>query len=118
MGRDQRPAVALRELRATNTLVIVDTPPLLAVSDARLVAPHADGVLLLVAAGTQRPAHLASALERLKLVDANLLGVVLNKSSQETRSGGGYYAYLPRSGPKLDEVPPEAEPLPPVESTH
>jgi Mrp family chromosome partitioning ATPase len=102
----------IRDLRATDALVIVDTPPLLPVSDARLVAPHADGVLLLIAVGSQRPAHLAGAIERLALVDAQPIGVVLNKAGAELRSVGGYYTYssTDRVAPSVDE-PAVAPPL-------
>lgn len=105
----------LRDLRATKSLIIVDTPPLLPVSDARLVAPHADGVVLLVAAGSQKPAHLAGAIERLNLVEARLLGVILNRAGEELRSAGAYYAYQP-SGDRVEKQPP-ITPAPPVETT-
>jgi capsular exopolysaccharide synthesis family protein len=85
-----RLASVIKGLRETNALVFVDTPPVLPVSDARLVAPHADGVILLVTAGSH-PSHLQSALERLSIVDARLLGLVLNKSGEVDDGGVGYY---------------------------
>ncbi len=102
----------LRDLRTTKALIIVDTPPLLPVSDARLVAPHADGVVLLVAAGSQKPAHLAGAIERLELVEARLLGVILNRAGEELRSAGSYYDYQPAAERFEEPAPP-----PPVETT-
>ena len=78
-------------LREQHALVLMDTPPLLPVSDARLVAPHVDGVLLVISAGTQRPTVLDAALERLQLVGTTLTGLVLNKSGQEADAPGGYY---------------------------
>ena len=70
-GSDRDAAHPLRErdrgLRELDALVLVDTPPLLPVSDARLIAPHTDGVLLVVAAGTQKPATLQRALDQLEL---------------------------------------------------
>jgi capsular exopolysaccharide synthesis family protein len=91
---------ALRERQA---LVLVDTPPLLPVSDARLVAPHVNGVLLVIGAGTQRPHVLDAALERLHLVGTPLTGLVLNKSGQEADAPGGYYY---ATAPDRDEVAP------------
>jgi receptor protein-tyrosine kinase len=91
---------ALREHQA---LVLVDTPPLLPVSDARLVAPHVNGVLLVIGAGTQRPHVLDAALERLHLVGTPLAGLVLNKSGQEADVPGGYYY---AATPDPDEVAP------------
>ena len=70
------------------------------------------GVVLLVAAGSQKPAHLAGAIERLELVEARLLGVILNRAGEELRSAGGYYAYQP-AGDRFEEPAPP----PPVETT-
>jgi capsular exopolysaccharide synthesis family protein len=90
-------------LREQPALVLVDTPPLLPVSDARLVAPHVDGVLLVIGAGTQRPHVFDAALERLHLVGTPLTGLVLNKSGQEADAPGGYYY---AATPDPDEVAP------------
>ena len=53
----------LRELLEGDVFVLVDTPTVLPVSDARLVASHVSSVLLVVASGVQRPSTLVSALE-------------------------------------------------------
>ena len=66
------------ELRDLDALILIDTPPLLAVSDARLVAPAVDGVLMVIEAGKQKPPAFSSALEKLELVNGRLLGVILN----------------------------------------
>jgi Mrp family chromosome partitioning ATPase len=65
----------------------------LPVSDARLVAPLTDGVILLATAGTQKPASFQAALDRLALVDTRLLGIILNKAGQEDVDIGSYYRY-------------------------
>jgi capsular exopolysaccharide synthesis family protein len=85
----------IEALRKQHALVLIDTPPLLPVSDARLVATQVSGVVLVVAAGTQRPAAMQAALERLQLVNAHIMGIVLNKSGQESDSPGGYYYHSP-----------------------
>jgi polysaccharide biosynthesis transport protein len=85
----------LQSLRDQYRLILIDTPPLLPVSDARLVAPQVSGVVLVVAAGSQRPAAMQAALERLHLVNATIMGIVLNKSGQESDSPGGYYYHSP-----------------------
>lgn len=93
-------ARVIEELRTgTDALILVDTPPLLPVSDARLIAPHTDGVLLLATAGSQRPAHLQSAVEKLQMVDARLLGVILNRTGQDADGPSDYYEY------EADEAP-------------
>ena len=48
----------IKALRRRKALILIDTPPVLPVSDARLVAPLTDGVILLATAGTQKPAQL------------------------------------------------------------
>lgn len=82
----------IRALRRRKALILIDTPPVLPVSDARLVAPLVDGVILLAAAGTQKPASFQAALDRLALVDSRLIGVILNKAGQDL-DAGDYYRY-------------------------
>ena len=81
----------LRDIRELDLFVLIDSPPILPVSDARLIAPHADGVVMVVAAGSQKPATLQSALEKLDLAGANLLGIVLNQAGGDEEGGGHYY---------------------------
>lgn len=83
----------LARLRQLDVLVIIDSPPLLPVSDARLVAPHTDGVILVVASASERPARLRLALERLSLTGAPLLGLVLNKARSDGMADSGAYRY-------------------------
>jgi succinoglycan biosynthesis transport protein ExoP len=80
-------------LRSEGTTILIDSPPLLPVSDARLIAPHMDGVILVVAAGTSKPLRVRSAIEKLGFAGAKLLGVVLNLSGEESDGGAGYSYY-------------------------
>jgi polysaccharide biosynthesis transport protein len=97
----------LDDLRQRFGLVLVDSPPILPVSDARLIAPHTDGVILVVASGTQKPAGLRSALEKLALVEARILGIVLNQAGGDVDAVDAYDAY------RYDEQYPARErPLP------
>ncbi len=82
----------LSELRALDSLVIVDSPPLLPVSDARLIAAEVDGVILVVGTGT-RPSELRSAVQKLEFIDASLMGIVLNRSKEKHDRDVGYYGY-------------------------
>lgn len=77
-------------LRRSGAFVLVDSPPLLAVTDAQLIAEHVDEVLLVVAAGVERPAAVREALRRLELVSAHVVGVALNLTGGRA---GGYYRY-------------------------
>ncbi len=64
-------------LREQADMVLVHAPSVLAVADPLILAPHMDGVLLVVQAGHTRRQHALQAKERLERVRARLLGVVL-----------------------------------------
>jgi capsular exopolysaccharide synthesis family protein len=72
--------------------VIIDTPPMLLVPDARMLGPIADAVVLIVRAGqTTRDAALA-VYQRLTSDRTQVLGVVLNDWDSK-KSPNGYYGY-------------------------
>jgi capsular exopolysaccharide synthesis family protein len=70
--------------------IILDSPPILPVSDAAVLAPMCDGVLMVVRAGTT-PAE-ASQRACQELGDAHVVGVVLN-SVEKSATSGSYYEY-------------------------
>ena len=72
-------------------LVIFDSQPVLAVTDAAVLGRQVDGVLLVADAGQTREQALAHAAQELQKTGANLLGVALNRL--DTRRGGYYYYY-------------------------
>ncbi len=83
-------------LRHHFDLVLIDSPPVLPVTDAAVLARHADATLLLAAAGQTRRADLRRAVEKLDQVNAKILGIVLNKVSRQTERSYGYtYSYKP-----------------------
>jgi len=82
----------LNELRSQFDYVIIDSSPLLAVTDAAILAAEADGVLVAVRAGKTKREQLEHTIGNLKDVGANLLGAVL--TMMPTRGGGAYnYTY-------------------------
>lgn len=83
---------ALRRLRGTADLVLIDSPPLLAVADAAEIAQHVDGVLLVCGPDTPRQV-LAEVRRRLDLVRAPLLGYVLNRSAPTASPYAAAYPY-------------------------
>lgn len=82
----------LDELGTLCDVVILDTPPLLAVSDAAILAAGADGVVLVTAMG-QTPRHaLRTAQGLLAVPNVEVLGMVINKADGGARSAyHGYY---------------------------
>ena len=83
-------ASALAELRTQGGVILVDSAPLLPISDARLIARNVDGVVLVVGANREKPAAVRGALELLQLANATLLGTVLNHSSEDVGETGEY----------------------------
>ncbi len=73
----------LAELTADADLVVLDTAPLLPVTDAMLMALRADGTCLVVDSTRTRRAPLGRAVEALALTGAPVLGVVLNRTRTE-----------------------------------
>ena len=71
-------------------LVLIDSPPVLPVTDAAILSRYADATLLLAAAGQTRRGDLRRAAEKLDQVGATVLGIVLNKVTRHT---GRYYGY-------------------------
>lgn len=72
-------------------LLIFDTPPVLAVTDAQILANQCDGTILVVESGGTEIEAAVKAKELLEAANAKLLGVVLNK--RKHREGGYYYYY-------------------------
>ncbi len=58
-------------------MVLFDAPPVVAVTDASLLASKVDGVLLVVKAGNTQRDHVRAAKDRLEKVNARLVGAVL-----------------------------------------
>jgi capsular exopolysaccharide synthesis family protein len=71
-------AQQLEELRGTYDVIIIDSPVLLAVSDALLVSAQADGVLLVHRAGMAESDAFAAVAVDLKRVRARIVGMVAN----------------------------------------
>ena len=83
----------LQELRAAFDYIIIDAPPLLAVTDAAVVSRLTTGAILVVAAGSTRRPQLEGAVKALEGVDATLLGVVVTKLPTKGPDSYGYGQY-------------------------
>jgi succinoglycan biosynthesis transport protein ExoP len=70
-------------------IVVIDSPPVNVVTDAAVLAPRVDAVLLVVRAGTTRLGAAVLAVEQLRRAGANIIGVVVN-DVPVGRSGYGY----------------------------
>lgn len=73
-------------------MVIVDSPPVLPVSDALIMAHLVDGVIFVTSLRSTNHSHLERGVEAVKATQARLLGLVLNRVPQTGRDAVyGYY---------------------------
>lgn len=92
----------LQDLSHQFEYVIIDSPPILAVTDASLLATQVDGVILVVRSGSTRTDVAVEAKEQLLRANANIIGVVLNGINVHSKGYHYYYYYDSQSqGEKL-----------------
>lgn len=87
----KRMEALLSELRGIYDIIIIDTPPALAVTDAQVVASRCDGVLMVIHAGKVTRDAAMKVKQNLEHAKARMLGVVLN--NVDRKNGEGYYYY-------------------------
>jgi capsular exopolysaccharide synthesis family protein len=106
----------LSEMRANFDYVIVDSSPLLAVTDAAILAANSDGALIMARFGQTKREQLAHAVGNLKDVGAPLLGAVFTMAPTRGRASYSYsYRYYgndsaaaigPRTAGRASRTPP------------
>lgn len=74
----------IEEVSTQYDMILIDTPPIVAVTDAAILAQESDGVILVLAAGEVDKKYAQKAKELLDKVGAKILGVVLNKVNMKT----------------------------------
>lgn len=85
----QRMGKIIESLKAQADFILFDSPPILAVTDAAVLAQKVDGVVLVISAGKTKRDHAVKAKSLLEKVNAKLLGVVLNN----VRADSTVYGY-------------------------
>lgn len=106
---------AIAELRTKYKFIVIDSPPIMAATDAVILSVQADGVLLVVRSGETPKEAFTRTCDLLTSVKCHLLGVVLNAVDTSTTDYYYSYRYYPYSygyGPQealdpLSEVYPE-----------
>ena len=83
----------LEQLKKRFEIIVIDTPPLLPVTDAAVAAAHADGAVLVVRYAKTTRGQIAAAVRSLKSVDARLLGSILNMTPLKGSDGYESYGY-------------------------
>ena len=97
----QRMADLIAEARNDYDFVIIDTPPLTAVTDPLIVGKYVDGLLLVVRPGKVEYSAVKSSKLLLNHGKVPILGMVVNGISEES-SYGGYYYQTGYYGQKVD----------------
>jgi polysaccharide biosynthesis transport protein len=87
----QRTKLLIDGLEKMRDILIIDTPPAHALTDALSVAAHSSGVILVVESGKTNADQALAVIESLRNVGARVLGVVLNKAKD--RQLASYYYY-------------------------
>jgi capsular exopolysaccharide synthesis family protein len=81
--------------------VLIDSAPLVPVSDALLFASAVEGVVMVVNSRNTPRALVRQSIVRLRRARTNLLGVVLNEVNPERESYSRYYSYSPLADEKV-----------------
>lgn len=82
----------INEARNLYDIVIFDMPPVVAVTDAQIMASKVDGTLLVIRENVTKKESVTKAKELLHLVNARVLGVVYNGAEQSKDQGYYYYS--------------------------
>lgn len=82
----------IQEARNLYDIIIFDMPPVVAVTDAQIMASKVDGTLLVVRENVTKKESVTKAKELLHLVNARVLGVVYNGAEQSKDQGYYYYS--------------------------
>lgn len=91
----KRMLALISNLKDTFDIILIDAPPVLAVTDAQILSTLSDGVLLLASYGHTEKAALMKAKELLNKVGSKILGVVFNKVPEDSDRYyySKYYSY-------------------------
>jgi polysaccharide biosynthesis transport protein len=94
----------MNELQMSFDLVIYDTPNLLSVADANLLASYANGMILVTELGKLKRTVFQQALEELQIAGTPMLGVVANKSKENTYATSNYHRQYYKQKMSIEKV--------------
>ena len=116
LGRTRMREILAR-LREHYDQIIVDTPPIGAVTDAAVIATMVDGVILVVHAGKTRRQIVSRGIEQLRYIGAPIIGVILNNLHLgRGRYHPGYYHYYYYYASHYGAEEGESQPMEPAAS--
>lgn len=115
---DERLGLTFASLAAASEMVVVDAPPILPVTDPTIIAQHVDATLMVATAGLSDRREWAEAMNRLAVIDAEVIGTVLLRPDPRVEAIPSYH-YAPTAVPEHwwvkgvgadDDSPAEASP--------
>lgn len=83
----------IEQMKPNFDQIILDTPPINALSDSLVLTPYSSGVVLVTRQGMTRAKELRTAIQKLEFADAHIYGVILTGNKTEKRGGKKGYGY-------------------------
>src|SRR5699024_9390635 len=83
----------LKQAKSLYDFIIIDTPPTMAVTDAKILANLVDGSLFVVRSGKSQIEESQRAIEQIQDTSSKFLGVVLNDVPKSQKGNSYYYYY-------------------------
>jgi succinoglycan biosynthesis transport protein ExoP len=96
-------------LREQSDIIVIDSPPVLPVTDPLVLSAYVDGVLLVTDAATAKARELKRTRELLQQVNANVIGITVNRVSADAGYAGYGYGYGYGYTSEIQGDPPVAE---------
>jgi succinoglycan biosynthesis transport protein ExoP len=81
----------LQSLKQSYDRIIIDTPPIQAVSDSLIIATHTDAIIYVIKSEVTKVRLVKTGIRRLKSVNANIAGVVMNNVNTDGLADSDYY---------------------------
>ena len=97
--QSRRAAEVFEHLKSDGNFLLIDSPPILPVTDGLVLAKRVDGTVMVCAASRTGRKEFARAVEMLQQVDAPVIGAVLNGVTEESGYGYKYRYYAPDQPP-------------------
>jgi capsular exopolysaccharide synthesis family protein len=83
----------INRLKHDYDYIMIDTPPVIPVTDSAVMASYIDAIILVCASGVAEVENTRKAVESLKKVGGNIIGAVLNKAPIKQKDYHSYYHY-------------------------